>query len=92
MVSTGIRIAICDQGTELPQWCSGSPHDAKLGPTGTESGLTGRNSSCVFQQVMEQILGEQSDFFIIISEVQAEDGKQDSHFHAYLQMQALNFH
>lgn len=40
---------------------------------------------------MEQILGEQSDFFII-SEVQAADGKQHSHFHAYLQMQALNFH
>lgn len=47
----------------------------------------------MFQQVVEQqILGEQSDFFIIISEVQAEDRKQDTHFCAYLQMQALNFH
>lgn len=67
----------------------------KFSPTGAESGLTNMKEAvplCFrgWWNSKLMYLDRQSDFSI--SEVQAEDSKQDTQLHAYPQMQALGFH
>lgn len=71
------------------------PVHLKFGPTGAESGLTDMKETvpmCFsgwWSSKLPTWVGSQIFF---ISEVQAEDRKQDTKFHAYPQMQAPNFH